>query len=113
LYYCSINCLLSHGLRFPLPSQVPYPPHPPPPGVRVGLLCWPQALKDRSRKTLASFKPLFLSLAGCKNTTFSITSNGFFEKFFISIYIILIINGKNFSYQYFIPKLHTLLYKRP
>jgi len=54
-------------------------------------------------------KPLFLSLAGCKNTTFYINGNKFFYLFFIIHHNFLIINLENFNQQYHFSQIRHII----
>jgi hypothetical protein len=80
LYYCSfLFSFLSHGLRFTQPSQAGSlsDRRTPLTGLRQPLLCWPQALKDRSQNLSQNPYPSLL-FCGCKSTTFSLIRNDFF-----------------------------------
>jgi len=48
-------------------------------------------------KPIPSSNPLFLSFAGCKNTTFSHNNNGLFQLFFIITHKTMIIKKKKFE----------------
>ena len=82
LYYClCFSSVPSHGLRIalsiPSRSATPDPPGP----TRLPVLA--SSFQRTSANLLLSFSPLFLSFAGCKNTTFLSNSKHFFQIFFI------------------------------
>ena len=114
LYYCFYLidfCLMGSAFLYLLRFLIRQPVRPRG-SPAVCLVLASSSQRSFPQKPLPSFLPLFPSLAGCKNTTFYITSKHFFHFFCKIIGMTLVFKEKNFRHRQASPENgHLLIYK--